>query len=232
MPHPKLALSILFFCVVTPSIAVGQSISSPYRFVEHAQEWSLFSGKTDMNPGQLGLGPRDATAFGGRYAVAFAGAGALDIYGTFFKAARNVLDVSPPAEDRLIGRTDFNAILLDVRLRINLTGQRTWRGLQPYFSFGGGVATTTSVNRVLEISADLPSDEWFSFGPVFSGVLSVGTNYHISDKISLRLEADMALWKIGTPVGWLTVEANPLGEHPQEEWVSGKSILLGLAWRF
>ena len=79
MPHPKLALAILFSCVVTPAIAVGQSIPSPYRFVEHSQEWSLFAGKTDMNPGQLGLGPRDATAFGGRYAVAFAGAGALAV---------------------------------------------------------------------------------------------------------------------------------------------------------
>ncbi len=232
MPHPKLALTILLFSAATPSIAAGQNVPSPYRFIEHSQEWSLFAGKTDMNPGQLGLGPRDATTFGGRYSVGFAGAAAFEVHLALYQSKRTVLDVGRPVEDRLLGKSDLNAAMAHVRLRINLTGQRTWRGLQPYFAFGGGMATTTSVDRLLELEADMPGDEWFSFGPAFAAVLAAGTNFHISDKLSLTLEADMNFWKLGTPLGWLTVEANPLGEHPQEEWVASKSITLGASWRF
>ena len=232
MPHPKLALSILLFCSATPSVALGQSVPSPYRFIEHSQEWAVVAGRSDLNPGQLGLGPQNATVFGGRYALAFSGAAALDVYGVLYKATRDVLDVSRPAEDRVLGTTDFTALLGNIRLRMNLTGQRTWRGLQPFLAFGGGLASTLSADRLLEVEAEMPKDEWFEFGPVFTGVLAGGTNFHLSDKISLRLEGDMNLWKLGTPVGWLTVDANPLGENPQDEWVSGKSITLGAAWRF
>ncbi len=40
------------------------------------------------------------------------------------------------------------------------------------------------------------------------------------------------LLKIKTPVGWLTVIADPDSENPQGEWVSAKSITLGASWRF
>ena len=232
MPHPRLSLSILFFCPAVHSLAAAQSIPSPYDFVEHSQEWAVFAGKTDLNPGQLGLGPRNATMFGGRYAVAFSGAAGFDVYGVLYKSTRDVLDVSRPADDRVIGRSDFNAILAHARLRINLTGQRAWRGLQPFVAFGGGVAGTSFADRLLETNADMARDEWFEFGPVFTGVFAAGTNFHVSDKVSLRIEADMNLWKLGTPIGWLTVEADPLNENPESEWVSGKSITLGAAWRF
>ena len=232
MLHPRLSSAILFFCAVAPSLAAGQTIPSPYTFIEHSQEWALFAGKTDLNPGQLGLGPRNATTFGGRYAVAFGGAAGLDVYGVLFKSTRDVLDVSRPVDDRLIGRSDFNAILAHLRLRINLTGQRAWRGFQPFVAFGGGLAATGFADRVLETTADMDRDSWFEFGPVFTGVFAAGTNFHISDKISLRIEADMNLWKLGTPAGWLTVEADELNENPESEWVSGKSITIGAAWRF
>ncbi len=94
------------------------------------------------------------------------------------------------------------------------------------------MAGTSFTDRVLETTADMARDEWFEFGPVFTGVFAAGTNFYVSDKISLRIEADMNLWKLGTPIGWLTVEADPLNENPESEWVSGKSITLGAAWRF
>ena len=69
-------------------------------------------------------------------------------------------------------------------------------------------------------------------GTRFAATFGGGTNFHVSDKISLRLDGVMNLWKVATPVGWLTVEANPLGENPEDEWVSAKSITLGASWRF
>ena len=233
MPHPRLvAISILCLIAVARSSTAAQTIPSPYTFIEHSQTWAVFGGKSDANPGQLGLGAQDANTYGGRYAVAFGGAISLDIDGTMFFATRDVLDVSRPVDDRSLGNTDFNLVLFDVKLRINLTGQRAWHGLQPFIAFGGGLAIPTLTSRVLELDSDMPGDEWYEFGKRFTGTLAGGVNFHIYDKISLRVDGVMNLWKITTPLGWRTVANDPLGENPAGEWVSVKTIRVGVAWRF
>ena len=233
MPHLKLvAPSILVLIAAAHSTTAGQTIPSAYTFIEHGQAWAISAGKSDLNSGQLGLGPRDGTTFSGRYAVAFGGALNLDVDGTLFMSKRDVLDVSQPEEDRSLGRTDFNIALFDIRLRINLTGQRAWHRLQPFVLFGGGLAFATYTDRVLELSTDMPDDEWYEFGTRFAGTFGGGTSFHISDKISLRLDGIVNLWKIGTPVGWLTVDNDPGGDNTESEWVSAKVLRLGAAWRF
>ena len=232
MPHPSLvALSISLLIAAAPSPAAGQTIPSSYTFIEHSQEWALFAGKSAVNPGQLELGPQDATAVGGRYGVAFGGAMSLDITGTMFISERDVLDVSRPVDDRVLGRSEISIALIDIRLRLNLTGQRAWHGLQPFIAFGGGAAYASSTDRNVEALAALPDDEWYSFGTRFAATLAAGGNFHVSDKISIRLEGVMNLWKIAAPVGWLTVEADPDGENPKSEWVAAKTLTLGAAWR-
>ena len=233
MPHPRLiATSILFLIAVARSATVAQNIPSPYTFIEHSQAWAVFGGKSDANPGQLGLGPQNANTYGGRYAVAFGGALGLDIVGTLFFSTRDVLDVSKPVDDRSLGSTDFNILLFDVKLRLNLTGQRAWHGLQPFIAFGGGLAFPASMNRVLELDSEMAQDEWYEFGVRFTGTVAGGVNFHVHNKISLRVDGVMNLWKITTPVGWRTLAADPLGENPEGEWVSVKTIRLGVAWRF
>ena len=225
------ALSILYSIAVASAPAAGQTIPSPFAFIEYSHEWAVFFGKSDINPGQLGLGPQDATMGGGRYSAAFGGAMSVDLSGTMFASTRDVLDVSRPEDDRVLGSEDLDIFLFDVRLRLNLTGGRTWHGLQPFIAFGGGVAVPFSVSHGFEISGLMPNDEWYVFGTRFTGAFAGGTSYHVSDKLSFRLDGMMNLWKIATPVGWLTVDADPLGENPQGEWVSAKSITLGASWR-
>ena len=233
MPHPRLtAASILFLIAVTRSTAAGQNIPSPYAFVENSQAWDIFGGKANLNPGQLGLGPRDGTVAGGGYSVAFAGSMNLDIGGTMFLSKRDVLDVTQPVDDRSLGRTDINVLLVDVRVRLNLTGQRTWNRLQPYILFGGGVAFTTLTDRTLEFASAMPRDQWYEFGTRFAAPFGGGVSIHVSPKISLRVDGVMTLWKIQTPLGWRTLAADPLGENLDSEWVMGSTIRVGANWRF
>ena len=233
MPHLRfLALSILFSVAVVSSPAAGQTIPSPYTYIEYSQEWVVFGGKSDLNPGQLGLGPQNATTVGGRWAAAFGGAMSFEVSGTMFMATREVRDVSKPVDDRVLGVSDIDVGLLDLRLRLNLTGRRAWHGLQPFIIFGGGVAGPLSVDRALEGLADMPTDEQFAFGTRFAGTVGGGANFHVSNKISLRLEGVMNLWKIQTPVGWVTVANDREGVNVTGEWVSAKSIMVGASWRF
>ena len=232
MPDMKfVVLLILSSIAVTSSPAAGQTIPSPFAFVEYSKEWAVFLGKSDINPGLLGLGPQSGTMGGGRYSAAFGGAMSVDVAGTLFASRRDVLDVSRPEDDRVLGSNDIDIFLLDVRLRLNLTGARTWHGLQPFIVFGGGLALPFSVNRDIEIVAFMPGNEWYSFGTRFTGSFAAGTSFHVSSKLSIRLDGVMNLWKITTPIGWLTTDADPLGENPQGEWVSAKSITLGASWR-
>ena len=233
MPHPRLvATLLLFLIVVARSATAAQNIPSPYTFVEHSQGWALFGGRSDLNPGRLGLGPQDADTYGGRYTVAFGGAMSLDADGTMFLSARDVLDVSEPVDDRSLGRTDINVFLVDFKLRVNLTGQRAWHGFQPFIAFGAGLALPASMNRVLELDADMAREEWYEFGARFTGTFAGGVNFHVYNKISLRVDGVVNLWRITTPLGWQTVAADPLSENPEGEWVSIKTIRVGAAWRF
>ena len=233
MPHRRsLALSTLFSIVVVSAPAAGQTIPSSYTFIEYSKEWAVFAGKSDINPGQLGLGPRNSTMVGGRWAIAFAGAASFEATGTLFRSTREVRDVYRSADNQVLGMGDIDVGLIDLRLRLNLTGQRAWRGLQPFLVFGGGVASQVSIDRTLEGSSQMPVEEQFVFGARFAGTVGGGANFHVSNKISFRLDGLMNLWKIKTPVGWLTVDADPNSENPQGEWVSAKSITVGVSWRF
>ncbi len=233
MPHLKfVAMSILFSIAVGSVPAAGQTIPSPYTFIEHSNEWAVFAGKSFINPGSLGLGPRDAIIFGGRFSAGFAGAMSADISGTVFKSNRDVLDISRPEDDRVLGRSDIDIVLFDVKLRLNLTGGRMWHNLQPFLAFGAGIAFPFSTDRGIEQVSFMPGDEWYFFGTRFAGTFGGGINYHLSRKISLRLEAVVNLWKVDTPVGWLTLDNDPLREFPLSEWVSAKPILLAASWRF
>ena len=232
MPHPRVFTpSILFLMAVTRSPVAGQNIPSPYAPVEHSQAFAVFAGKSDLNPGRLGLGPQNATTAGGQYTVAF-GPMNLDVDGTLFMSTRDVLDVSRPVDDRSLGTTDIDIFLFDLRLRLNLTGPRAWHGLQPFIAFGGGAGFPVSTDRRLETNAEMPPDEWYEFGRSFIGTLAGGANFHVHDRVSIRVEGVMNLWKIATPAGWKTVAADPLSENPESEWVAARTIRVGLAWRF
>ena len=217
---------------LTLSPVAGQVIPSSYAPVEHSQAWAISVGKSDLNPGQLGLGPQNATTAGGRYGVAAGSAINFDADATLFRSTRDVLDVSRPVDDRSLGTTDIDILLFDLRLRVNLTGQRTWHGLQPFIAFGGGVGFPVSIDHLLETNSDMPLDEWYEFGTRFTGTLAGGVNFHVHDKVSLRVDGVMNLWKIVTPVGWQTVAVDPLGENPEGEWVAARTVRVGLAWRF
>ena len=120
----------------------------------------------------------------------------------------------------------------DVLLRLNLTGARMWHNLQPFLAFGAGIAFPFSTKRGIEQASFMPGDEWYFFGTRFAGKFGGGINYHLSRKISFRLETMVHLWKVETPVGWLTLDNDPLREFPLGEWVAPTSILLGASWRF
>ncbi len=232
MPHPRTIYFLLLGAFLLDSgPATAQDIPSSYRFVDNSQEGGLFIGTASLNAGQLGLGPKSANVFGGRYSVMFGSAVALEGDATVFKGERDVIDIRRSEDDRVLGQSTIDLVAIDARLRLNLTGHRTWRGLQPFISFGGGMVLGSNLERTLEDEADMPLLDQYDFGSKFFATLSGGTNLHLSSRFMLRLDGVMNLWKISTPSGWLTTDAD-LGAIPEDEWVSARNLSIGASWRF
>ena len=222
-------LAIIF---VRASAAAGQVIPSAYDFIETRQSFGMFVGSANLEPGQLGLDPSSASTAGARWAIDVGGAVSLEVNGTMFEAEREVLDPSRPENDRVLGQSDMTIVQFDVRLRLNLTGHRTWHGLQPFVSFGGGIAGGSGVDRTLEDEAGMLEDERFDFGNRFTVNLGTGVNLRLSERLYLRADGLFSLGKMATPTGWVTAEVDPDRNNPDGEWLAGQNLMIGATWRW
>ena len=232
MLHPRTIFLLLWSAILLPSRpTTAQVIPSSYRFIENSQEAGLFAGATSLNAGQLGLGPKSADVFGGRYSVSFSSALAFEGDATFFQGMRDVIDIRRDVDERVLGESTIDLLAFEARFRLNLTGQRSWRSMQPFVAFGGGMALSRNLERTLEDEANMRLVDRYNFGSKFIASLSSGVNFHLSSRLMLRVDGVMHLWKISTPAGWLT-NNDDLEAIPEDEWVSAKSLSLGASWRF
>lgn len=222
-------LAIIF---VRASAAAGQVIPSAYDFVETRQSFGMFVGSTNLDSGQLGLDPNSASTAGARWALDVGGALSLEVNGTWFEAERDVLDPSRPENDQVLGQSDMSIVQFDVRLRLNLTGHRTWHGIQPFVAFGGGIASEAGVDRTLEDAALMPQDQRFDFGNRLTTMLGLGVNFRLAERLYLRVDGLLTLGKMGTPTGWVTAEVDPDRVNPQGEWLAGQNLMIGATWRW
>jgi hypothetical protein len=228
---PTLALA--FFALA--AAASAQEVYSPYRFVETRQEAAISVGQAFTSTGQLGIGPRSGDWVAGRYSLEFGGALALESNLGLLMTERDVIDIRRDEGDQVVGRADANVASLDVRLRLNVTGHRTWHGLQPFVVFGGGLAFATGWDRTPELDAEVPPIDVYEFGTRFMANVGGGLNIHLSRRFALRADGVLNLWKIGTPEGYRDATRDvplDLSMIPDDEWVSVKLLTVGLSWRF
>ena len=71
----------------------------------------------------------------------------------------------------------------------------------------------------------------FDFGTKFTGSFGAGTRVILGRRLTLRLDASILLYQLGTPGGFDDPDRD-LGTVPESEWVSARGLTLGLAYRF
>ncbi len=221
-------LGLLLGLAVAPG-AVSQTIPSPYRFIEGTHSSGLVVGFVNDNRGELGLGPGGGTLFGGRYAIELRGPLALELTGYLLPTDRVVYQAVSGVGLVPLGPVDMTLAALDARLRFTLTGARTWRGLAPFVSLGGGLVGNFAAQS--EVEAPLTQPERFAFGPSFLGTMGGGLRFIPGDRIEFRADASLSIWKLGTPVGFNTVEQE-FGPLPDQEWIGVTSVIFGVIYRF
>jgi hypothetical protein len=208
----------------------AQEIDSPYRFLTTRQSINAYGGYLATGTGTLGLGPESGPVFGVRYGIAISGPFSLEGDVGYFSSTRAVMDTVPGDTSRQqVGEADFTAFLATGSLRFNLTGPRTWHGIQPYVKFGAGIAVEASGGSAVD--EDLPGDVRFDFGTGFTGVLGGGIDWFAGERWGIRLDARNLLWKLGTPRAFL-IKGEQARLLPADEWAQNFALTASLVLRF
>ncbi len=222
-------IAVTFMGLFRSPGANAQTISSPYRFIEGSHDFGVMFGIVQENRGAMGIGPGGGSLLGGRYAIELSGPLALEAAGYLIPTDRVVYDAVPGKGLVPLGNTDTMIGGLDVRMRFSLTGDRTWHGVVPFLMAGGGIAGNLSGPS--EFTAEIPAAERVGFGPSFLGIMGGGTRWIPFQRLTLRVETSLSIWKVETPLGFSEVKED-LEVFVDQEWLGVGSLVFGASYRF
>ena len=226
---PTLVLALVAVGVASPRQASGQTIPSPYAFIEQRQEIGLFAGYSSAGTGRFGYGPSGGRILGARYGVELSGPLSLEGAVSMLTGTRDVVSPARPEGDRVVGEADVRLTMLDARLRLSATGARTWHGLSPFLVIGGGVAFDQGKASAAESLLD--ADEVYEFGTKFFATIGPGVRWFATRRFALRTDATFTMWQLKTPAGFGDPTLG-LVNVAESEWASGLSVSATLLFRF
>jgi opacity protein-like surface antigen len=224
---PWLAGLALFLAAASATAA--QTVPSPYRFIEPGQEAGLFAGFHNPGRGRFDLNPGGGVLFGARYAIEATGPLAVEGVGSYMRGTRRVVDPTLPESQWVIGEAPEEIFFLDLRLRMSITGRRTWHGFTPHLLAGIGVAIGTRTAGLFD--AQLRPQDRFSFGNKFTPLVGGGMRYYIGESWMLRADGVLNLYRIDTPDAFLDADLGLEGA-PEREWIGEKGLSMGLSYIF
>lgn len=220
---------VVSFALFAPSGAASQSIPSPYEYLERRQEAGLFSGYVSAETGRFGFGPSGGLQLGGRYAVELSGPLALEGHVGVISGTRDVVNPARLEGDRIVGEGDVALTTVDARLRFSFVGRRSWHGLNPFITFGGGVVFDVADAPAVEET--LEAQDVFDFGTSFLGTVGLGTRWFLTERFALRGDGLFSLWGVDTPPGFSAPERG-FENVEESEWMSGLSFSVTLLYRW
>jgi hypothetical protein len=230
MPHLRASIVFSAGLLLLGTATLGaQEIPSPYRFIEKGQEAGVIFGQMDLDPGRFGFGPKSSSFYGGRYAVAVGGPVSLEGVLLFIPTERDVVNPRRVDDQVLEDPSEVTLVNMSARLRFNLTGRRTWNGIQPFALAGAGVMFDAQGRQAED--QRLEEDERFEFGTSFAGVFGGGLRWIVQQRIAVTGEAAINLYQLDVPEGWRDPQLGLEGS-PESEWVSAGTFTLGVSLLF
>jgi hypothetical protein len=225
----SLRQAAILLCLCTGAAGAQTTVPSPYRFWETRQEAGPFVGWISPGTGQFGYGPKSGPLVGVRYELGFPGPLSVEVVADYIPTTRDVMDPRRVEGDRRIGESDVKLLDVNGRLKLSLTGARTWHRINPFVLAGAGVmwdlAGTSAPDNVLG------SGDRFSFGTKFAGQVGGGIRLFANDHWIARTDALLHVWKLQTPAGFRDASRG-FGSVGTSEWVNASSISLGVGYRF
>lgn len=198
---------------------------SPYRDLQASHTLIMSVGYLAGSGGRLSAGPADGPLAGARYSLRLGGPFEA-VLGLVGGRLQRVIYDSIVASDTAV---QYVAIA-DAGFHFLITGQKSWRGLVPYFGATMGVVYADPVPA--DSGTAFRFRTKFQFGP------QVGIRWYPSRGLSVRIEGRDILWRVRYPAQFFRLPAGapPLdsSSDPDREWVHNPAltIALGVATRF
>ncbi len=162
---------------------------SPYRDLEHKQEFTVLVGYVRARHDPAGVAPRSALSTGVRYELNLVGPLALsaDLTRTF--SERNVVDPALPRATRNLGTESAPVYAADVALALDLTGRKSWHNLVPQLRGGLGAVSSGAKD----------ASSGFSFGTPFAFSFGGGLKFVPGGRLQLRADVTDRVFKLSYP---------------------------------
>lgn len=207
----------------------GQTVPSDYHFFEHRQEAGVFVGYTSQGTGRFGYGPSPGLLYGARYGVHLGGPFGLEGVFGYSPTTRDVVDPTREEGSRVVGEADVKLLSIDARLKFSLTGDRSWKGLNPLLFVGAGLIWDAAGESDAE-NLLLPEDK-FGFGRKFVAPIGGGIRWVPGERFLVRADLALTMFRLKTPPGYRNPD-RAFGAVGEKEWVSGPTFSLGAGFRF
>lgn len=225
-----IALALLLLAATSPVLAqpVGHLPSeSPFRDIEFKQEITPFIGYYSAGEDPAGVAPRSGPMLGARYEIRIGGPAQFYARTAVAFTERNVVNPRLAPGARELGTESVTLGLADVGISLNLTGQRSWRGIVPIVTGGAGIATDFAS----------PDVGGYRLGTPFAITLGAGVRWTSGGNWQVRADVTDYLYQVKYPPLYFQAPAQnvepvlpPTSE--QSVWKHNAALTLGVSYLF
>lgn len=201
---------------------------SPYVDMRRTHGLYAYSGWLGGDRGFLQIGHANGQTYTVGYEIPLGGV--LAFYGSLSYAKTERYVINPFRDDsvRLAGPFDDDMSLIDLGLRFNITGNKTWHGVNLYASGSMGMA----------ISMGTPLDSGsYNFKRKMTFTPGLGMRFFPVRRMSVVVDGRLAAWRLRYPPDYFRAVSNdgiPVLKEgdPETEWTVHPWISFGLGWNF
>jgi hypothetical protein len=198
---------------------------SPFRDLVYRQELTAIGGYYAAGKDPVGVAPQSGPIIGARYEVRIGGPAQFAVRAARVFSERNVLDPTKPEAERIVGTESWPLYLADLGITFNLTGQKSFRGIVPVATVGGGIASDFKGGR------DVGG---YRFGTAFALSYGAGVRWVTGGRYQLRLDVLDYLYQVRYPNSYFTANGTlpPVRSGSQSAWTHNAAITLGGSYQF
>lgn len=203
--------------------------TSPYRDVSTRQEFSVGGGWFNGNPSEANVGARPGPLMHFRLATRLSGPLDLVVTVALVNSSRYVVNPDSPLTSRTTGPVNYDLVIPDLMVGLNLTGRKSWHRVAPYLGMGIGMEMPTS-------STTDPGG--YEAGTNFTFVPTFGTRVYLSRSLALQAEVRDYFIRYEFPLFFFSPNNSAVPpvldptKYDEKDLTSNWAFTFGLSYRF
>jgi hypothetical protein len=225
------ALSVLVLFAAAVSVAqVGHDPrNSPYHDLRRGMGGYFQVGYLSGARGKVPVGHSNGMTYTVGYELSISQS-PTSFWTTVSYALTDRFVIDPYKDDsvRKSGPFPDDMLLIDLGLRFNLTGMKSWHGLVPYVSGSAGLAIS---------SGSPPDSSGYQFRRKLTFSPGLGFKLVPGRRLAINVEGRAVFWRLTYPLAFKQVLSSDgipalAGDQKDTEWIAHPWVRVGVGWTF